>query len=256
MSAVRTPGGIGVAIRGKEDPELIAGRGRFVDDIQLPGLLHLVSVRSPHAHADITAIDTGAALAVPGVVAVFTADDAAAAVPCASNPTGDAKQPLRMPLSAGRGRRRGGRRSPRAERRPLGLRGVQAALGYGDWRTRPHRSTRGRVDQADLPGLARRGQGGRMEGGFGFPFGGDPEDLIRGLREFAEQQAETVQESQKEHFSTLTLNTAVQLTAAALDRVTPTGSPDEQTAALRDAMRVLFPEAVALVSAARQGFLR
>ncbi len=95
-----------------------------------------------------------------------------------------------------------------------------------------------------------------MEGGFGFPFGGDPEDLIRGLREFAEQQAETVQESQKEHFSTLTLNTAVQLTAAALDRVTPTGSPDEQTAALRDAMRVLFPEAVALVSAARQGFLR
>ena len=95
-----------------------------------------------------------------------------------------------------------------------------------------------------------------MEGGFGFPFGGDPEDLIRGLREFAEQQAETVQESQKEHFSTLTLNTAVQLTAAALEQVTPVGSPDEQIAALRDAMRVLFPEAVALVSAARQGFLR
>ncbi len=95
-----------------------------------------------------------------------------------------------------------------------------------------------------------------MEGGFGFPFGGDPEELIRGLREFAEQQAETVQESQKEPFSTLTLSTAVQLTAAALAQVNPSGPAAEQITALRDAMRVLFPEAVALVSAARQGFLR
>jgi len=97
-----------------------------------------------------------------------------------------------------------------------------------------------------------------MEGsGFGgFPFGGDPEDLLRGLREFAEQQAETVQEAQREQFATLTLNTAVELTAAALAQVNAAGSADEQTAALRDAMRVLFPEAVALVSAARQGFMR
>lgn len=95
-----------------------------------------------------------------------------------------------------------------------------------------------------------------MEGGFGFPFGGDPEDLIRGLREFAEAQAETVQEGQREHFSTLTLNTAVQLTTAALERIQAVGTPDEQAIALRDAMRVLFPEAVALVSAARQGFMR
>jgi hypothetical protein len=48
----------------------------------------------------------------------------------------------------------------------------------------------------------------------GFPFGGDPEDLMRSLREFAEQQAETVQEAQREQFATLTLNTAVELTAA------------------------------------------
>ena len=46
----------------------------------------------------------------------------------------------------------------------------------------------------------------------GFPFGGDPEELMRGLREFAEQQAETVQEAQREQFATLTLNTAVELT--------------------------------------------
>jgi len=93
-------------------------------------------------------------------------------------------------------------------------------------------------------------------GGFGFPFGGDPEDLMRGLREFAEQQAENVQEAQREQFATLTLNTAVELTAAALQRVEATGGADEQAIALRDAMRILFPEAVALVSAARQGFMR
>jgi hypothetical protein len=93
-------------------------------------------------------------------------------------------------------------------------------------------------------------------GGFSFPFGGDPEDLLRGLREFAEQQAESVQEAQREQFATLTLNTAVDLTAAALKGMDVQGSPDEQALALRDAMRVLFPEAVALVSAARQGFMR
>ena len=59
-----------------------------------------------------------------------------------------------------------------------------------------------------------------MEGGFGgFPFGGDPEDLLRGLRKFAEQQAESVQEAQREQFATLTLNTAVELTAAALSQL-------------------------------------
>ena len=95
-----------------------------------------------------------------------------------------------------------------------------------------------------------------MEGGFGFPFGGDPEELMKGLQEFAARQAESVAEAQREQFATLTLNTAVELTAAALRRVDVSGGPDEQAIALRDAMRVLFPEAVALVSAARQGFMR
>ena len=95
-----------------------------------------------------------------------------------------------------------------------------------------------------------------MEGGSNFPFGGDPEDLMKGLREFAEQQAESVAVAQREQFATLTLNTAVELTAAALSRVEARGGPDEQAIALSDAMRVLFPEAVALVSAARQGFMR
>jgi hypothetical protein len=93
-------------------------------------------------------------------------------------------------------------------------------------------------------------------GGFGFPLGGDPEDLLRGLREFAERQAESVADAQREQFATLTLNTAVDLTSAALGQIEATGTVDEQAIALRDAMRVLFPEAVALVSAARQGFMR
>src|SRR5260221_1033882 len=88
-------------------------------------------------------------------------------------------------------------------------------------------------------------------GGFGFPFGGDPDDLMRGLREFAEQQAETVQEAQREQFATLTLNTAVELTAAALAQVQPQGGVDEQAVALRDAMRLVFPQAVAALGAAR-----
>ena len=65
-----------------------------------------------------------------------------------------------------------------------------------------------------------------------------------------------MQEAQREQFATLTLNTAVELTAAALSQVQVEGGAEEQSIAMRDAMRVLFPEAVALVSAARQGFMR
>src|SRR2546423_10550069 len=94
-----------------------------------------------------------------------------------------------------------------------------------------------------------------MEGGFNFPLGGDPEDLLRGLREFAEQQAASVHETQREQFATLTLNTAVELTGAAISQLQPSGTPDEQAIALRDAMRVLFPAAVAPVRPARPGLL-
>src|SRR4029078_6866344 len=90
----------------------------------------------------------------------------------------------------------------------------------------------------------------------GFPFGGDPEDLMRSLREFAEQQGESVHDAQSEQFDTMTLDTAGERAAAAREQGQGTGSREEQATALRDAMRVLFPEAVALVSAARQGFMR
>jgi carbon-monoxide dehydrogenase large subunit len=59
----------------REDLPLLTGRGTYVDDATLPGLLHAHVVRSPFAHATIAAVDLGAARAAPGVVAVFTAAD-------------------------------------------------------------------------------------------------------------------------------------------------------------------------------------
>jgi len=93
--------GIGVSVLRKEDAELITGQGRFVDDIRLTGMLHLAFSRSPLAHAEIRSIDTSAALAVPGVRAVYTYGDLDfhAGVPTGSNPTGDAIQPERPVLA-------------------------------------------------------------------------------------------------------------------------------------------------------------
>ena len=71
------PMGYGRMLR-KEDPRLIRGQGNFVDDVQLPGMLHLAILRSPVAHARIKSIDTSAAAALPGVVAVVTGADLAA----------------------------------------------------------------------------------------------------------------------------------------------------------------------------------
>lgn len=62
-----------------EDRDLLRGKARFVGDIRLPGMLHAVFVRSPHAHAKIVSIDKSAALALPGVEAVLTCDDIRAA---------------------------------------------------------------------------------------------------------------------------------------------------------------------------------
>ena len=75
----RSPGrGIGEAIPRAEDRRLLRGLGRFVDDLCLPGMAHLYALRSPHAAALIRSIDSGAARAMPGVLAVYTHADAAA----------------------------------------------------------------------------------------------------------------------------------------------------------------------------------
>jgi carbon-monoxide dehydrogenase large subunit len=104
MAVATTSTGVGARVLRKEDAKLLTGQGRYVDDIKLPGMLHMAVVRSPHAHARIGRIDVEAARAVAGVVAVYTAADLefAAGVPCASNPTGQVRQPERPHLARDR----------------------------------------------------------------------------------------------------------------------------------------------------------
>jgi aerobic carbon-monoxide dehydrogenase large subunit len=86
---------IGDRLLRKEDPRLVQGRGRYVGDITLPGMLHAAIVRSPHAHARINGIDAARALEAPGVVGVLTFAD-----------LGDAARPLAIvpPHAALRGK--------------------------------------------------------------------------------------------------------------------------------------------------------
>ncbi|HET9666203.1 MAG TPA: xanthine dehydrogenase family protein molybdopterin-binding subunit [Desertimonas sp.] len=68
---------LGTRVRRLEDPRLLTAGGTYVEDLDLPDAAWLTYVRSPHAHATIAAIDTSAAMAAPGVLAIFTADDLA-----------------------------------------------------------------------------------------------------------------------------------------------------------------------------------
>ncbi|MBI1209774.1 MAG: molybdopterin-dependent oxidoreductase [Azospirillum sp.] len=72
------PDGIGARVRRREDLRFLTGRGTYTDDINRPGQVHAWILRSPYAHARITAIDTTAAAAAPGVLAIFTGADLAA----------------------------------------------------------------------------------------------------------------------------------------------------------------------------------
>jgi carbon-monoxide dehydrogenase large subunit len=97
-------GHVGRSLRRKEDPRLITGRSRYVDDISLPGTLYVAFVRSPEAHARIGSIDTSAAKARPGVVAVYTGEDmdAGGPMPVAWAPPGvEVNTPEHYPLAKG-----------------------------------------------------------------------------------------------------------------------------------------------------------
>src|SRR5215510_3881192 len=77
---------VGQRVKRTEDPRLIRGLAHYVDDITLPGMLHVSFVRSIYAHAKINGIDTEASRTVPGVVAIYTGQDVAdkiGPVPCA-----------------------------------------------------------------------------------------------------------------------------------------------------------------------------
>src|SRR5947199_10631502 len=66
---------IGARTKRNEDPRLLTGRALFVDDLDLPGMLHVAFLRSPYAHARIRSIDTSRARKHEGVIAVYTAED-------------------------------------------------------------------------------------------------------------------------------------------------------------------------------------
>src|SRR3989441_2505458 len=78
---------VGQAMKRKEDPRLVCGAATYVDDVVLPGMLHMAVTRSIHAHARIKGIDTSKAQKLPGVVAVVTGEEVAAhcgPIPCAA----------------------------------------------------------------------------------------------------------------------------------------------------------------------------
>lgn len=92
---------IGKPMKRKEDPRLIQGLAHYVDDIHLPGMLHMAVVRSPYGHAKIRSIDASRARSAHGVVAVFTGDDLQGkigAIPCAAQ-IPDMKAATRLPLA-------------------------------------------------------------------------------------------------------------------------------------------------------------
>ena len=106
MSATTTTGHVGRAMRRKEDPRMITGRGRYIDDISVPGTLWMALVRSPEAHARIVSIDTSAAAARDDVVAVLTGEDMAGdfagPLPMVWAPPGvEIKTPEHWPLASG-----------------------------------------------------------------------------------------------------------------------------------------------------------
>src|SRR6266576_6987122 len=94
-----SPQGIGKSVPRREDARLLTGRGRYADDISLPGQAYAYLLRSPHAHASILEINVAEAIRGPGVIAVLIGADAAAdglrPIPHSPVPTNPHEVPLR-----------------------------------------------------------------------------------------------------------------------------------------------------------------
>src|SRR5260370_27012155 len=89
---------IGAKIHRREDPRLVSGRGRYVDDMQPMNVLHTAFIRSPYGHAKINRIDLTEATKAPGVEAIYTARDfekiLQGAMPVTNSFVADKKQPI------------------------------------------------------------------------------------------------------------------------------------------------------------------
>ncbi len=118
----------GTSVRRSEDPRILAGRGRYIADLKLPGMLHAAFVRSPLAHGRVLAVDASAARALPGVVAVFTGADLAEMTIPGPDPLlammgGGGPMPEYSPARDGQGALRGRPGRDRGRREPLPGRG-------------------------------------------------------------------------------------------------------------------------------------
>jgi aerobic carbon-monoxide dehydrogenase large subunit len=105
MSIGNGGGYVGQALKRREDPRFITGRGTYVEDITRPGTLHAAIVRSPEAHARIVSIDTSAAAERPGILGVYTGDDLdlEGPLPMAWVPPGvEVNAPEHWPLARGK----------------------------------------------------------------------------------------------------------------------------------------------------------
>ncbi len=99
---------IGTRYARREDAPILTGEARYVDDLAAPGALHVALVRSPHAHARVNSIDSEAASAMPGVIAVLTGADLvgewAGPMPCAWPVVEDMKSPAHFPVTPDKAR--------------------------------------------------------------------------------------------------------------------------------------------------------
>ena len=165
--------GVGQSAPRKEDDALLKGRGRFQDDISLEGEVHACFVRSPHAHAEITAIDVAAAAAADGVLAVYTGADVAAdglgTLPCIADafvaltrPDGSPACYPPNPMLLGRARAPRGRGGGDGRGRDPGCGGGRGGTGERGVRDPARRGRRRRGPRA---GRARD-----LAGGAGQPF--------------------------------------------------------------------------------------
>ena len=92
---------VGARLPRKEDPRILAGKGRYVDDLAEPHMVHATFVRSPFAHADITSVNLAEAREAPGVVAAYSGSESAAGMPLIPTAAADWAPP-RTPLTGDR----------------------------------------------------------------------------------------------------------------------------------------------------------
>jgi carbon-monoxide dehydrogenase large subunit len=124
-----TGSALGTSVKRKEDASLLRGRGTYVDNMTLPGMVAMVVVRSPYPHARIKNVNLDAARAAEGVVAAFAGADLAGdwtgGMPCAWPVTEDIKMPPHYPLAAEIARYQGDGLSARRAVALISIPGVQ-----------------------------------------------------------------------------------------------------------------------------------